>query len=74
MPTGLYHYIMFGFAENRDPFALDRGWYTRTYPLAAIEIGRGEYIDAFHHYIEIGHQRGYEPTCPDVGRRLEAVG
>ncbi len=74
MPTGLYHYIMFGFAENRDPFALDRGWYTRTYPLAAVEIGRGEYIDAHHHYTEIGHKRGYEPMCPDVGRRLEAVG
>ena len=74
MPSGLYHYIMFGFAENRDPFALDSAWYTRTYPLAAMEIGRGEYIDVFHHYTAIGHKRGYDPIGPAVNARFAAVG
>ena len=74
IPSGLYHYIMSGFAENRDPFALNHAWYTRTYPLAALEIGRGEYIDVFHHYTEIGRKRGYDPVCRDVDARLQAVG
>jgi hypothetical protein len=48
-----------GFDEGRTGFALDRAWYCRTYPIAAVEIAQGEYWDADHHYLEAGRDRGY---------------
>lgn len=59
MPDGRTHYEQFGFDEGREGFALDRAWYCREYPIAAIEISEGEYLDAFHHWVAIGRARGY---------------
>ena len=57
--SGMLHYAHFGFDEGREAFALDRGWYCREYPIAAIEIAQGEYADADHHWLAIGRERGY---------------
>lgn len=62
MPSALFHYIRTGFAENREPFRIDRAWYARSYADAADAIGRGEFSDIYHHYSEIGIDRGYLPV------------
>ncbi len=58
-PSGRHHYEAYGFDEGRLGFALDRAWYCRVYPIAAIEISQGEYADAEHHWLEIGRARFY---------------
>jgi hypothetical protein len=58
-PSGRFHYETTGFDEGRTGFALDRAWYCRTYPIAAVEIAQGDYWDADHHYLEAGRDRGY---------------
>jgi transcriptional regulator with XRE-family HTH domain len=58
-PNGRAHYDLYGFAEGRAGFPLDRTWYCRTYPIAAIEISQGAYLDADHHWLEIGSARRY---------------
>jgi hypothetical protein len=58
-PSGRTHYDLYGFAEGRAGFPLDRAWYCRAYPVAAIELSQGEYLDADHHWLEIGRARGY---------------
>jgi F5/8 type C domain len=42
----------------------DEEWYLRTYIDAAWEIAEGWYLNAAHHYAEIGCQRGYLPYAP----------
>jgi hypothetical protein len=49
--------------EN-EPFPLDKVFYTRTYPLAAVEIGQGDFVDPWHHYVAAGRFRGYLPVPP----------
>jgi hypothetical protein len=49
-----------GFWQGRLPCAIDEGFYTRTYPLAAMEISKGVYLDAMHHYSEVGRHLGYK--------------
>ena len=58
-PSGRTHYELYGFDEGRAGFALDRAWYCREYPIAAVELSQGEYADADHHWLEIGRARAY---------------
>ncbi|MCQ8240998.1 hypothetical protein [Rhizosaccharibacter radicis] len=53
------HFLSRGFYEGRDPFMIDKGWYCRTYPEAAAAIGRNDYLDEVHHYVEAGSKLGY---------------
>jgi hypothetical protein len=64
LKCGLDHFITNGFSEHRSPLFVDERWYTRTYPQAALEIGRGEYEDPTHHYAEVGALLGYLPCKP----------
>ncbi len=60
--TAIEHYCQHGFAEGRRAFRFDRRWYSTAYPLAAFEVGQGDYADLEQHYVEIGRARGYRPT------------
>ena len=66
--SGFEHYVMFGYFERRDPFPLDKVWYGRQYPLAAIEVGQGDFADFHHHYLAVGRERGYVPEPPPARR------
>jgi hypothetical protein len=59
MPSGRHHYEHFGLAEGREGFAIDRAWYCRTYPIAAVELGQGDAADVAAHFLTIGRARGY---------------
>lgn len=59
LPSALHHYLEHGFREERPCFKLDPFHYATRYPLAAAEVAQGEYLDFEHHYVEIGHRRGY---------------
>jgi hypothetical protein len=59
---GAEHYLQHGFHENRNCFPFDEQWYSRTYPLAAFEVGQGDFLDLRHHFVEIGFHRGYKPA------------
>ena len=48
-----------GFMRAARGFELDRAWYCRTYPIAAVELGQGEAADAADHYVAVGRARGY---------------
>ena len=63
--SGADHYAHAGFAEGREPFRLDRAWYCRAYPIAAIEVGQGDFADLHHHYAAVGRDRLYCPTPPE---------
>ena len=67
--TGLDHFRQLGFEANWQGFRFDQQWYTTQYPTAAMEISRGAYFDAMHHYAAIGHARGFRPT-PTVYDRI----
>lgn len=58
----LDHYKRVGFNARRIPFQLDRAWYARSYPIAAFEVGSGDFLDLEHHYAAIGKARGYHPV------------
>jgi hypothetical protein len=58
--SGRAHYESTGFDEGRAAFALDRAWYCRSYPIAAVEIAQGDFWDADQHYLEVGRERGYQ--------------
>jgi hypothetical protein len=62
LKSGLEHYVKHGFAEGRDGFPFDPVWYSTEYALAAMEVGRGDYADLAHHYVEVGASRGYRPV------------
>jgi hypothetical protein len=66
--SGFEHYVMFGYFERRDPFPLDKVWYGREYPLAAIEVGQGDFADLHHHYLAVGRERGYALAPPSAQR------
>jgi hypothetical protein len=59
LPSGLHHYIKHGFAEERPCFRLDKFHYAIEYPIAAAEVSNGEFLDFAHHFVEVGHRRGY---------------
>jgi hypothetical protein len=59
LPSGRHHYETCGFDEGRSGFALDRSWYCRRYPMAALEIAEGLFFDADQHWLEMGRARGY---------------
>jgi predicted SAM-dependent methyltransferase len=63
LASGRDHYIRYGFAERRAPFALDAAWYAAQYPLARTEVLHGNYSDFHHHYVAVGKARGYR-TVP----------
>ena len=62
LPNARHHYETCGFAEGRAGFHLDRAWYCKEYPIAAVEIGQGEYWDPEHHWLETGRERNYRRT------------
>jgi len=64
LPSGRYHYETCGFDEGRSAFALDRSWYCRRYPIAALEIADGMFCDADQHWLEMGRARGYRRGAP----------
>jgi hypothetical protein len=59
IPSGRHHFDTCGFDEGRPGFALDRAWYCRRYPAAALEIADAQFQDTEHHWLEIGRARGY---------------
>lgn len=59
LPNGRTHYDRVGYDEGRSGFALDRAWYCRNYPIAALEIAQNEFTDADQHWLEMGQARGY---------------
>lgn len=60
--SGREHYVRHGFAEGRQAFGLDPGWYAAEYKLAALEVAHGNYRDFAHHYVAAGKARGYRPA------------
>jgi hypothetical protein len=64
LQSGLDHYVQHGFKEGRLCFNIDYRWYSVEYPLAAFEVGNGDYADLTHHYMEVGALRGYKPLPP----------
>jgi predicted SAM-dependent methyltransferase len=60
--SGRHHYTECGFAERRPVCAIDADWYATRYPLAALEVAYGDYMDFGHHFAAVGHARGYQPT------------
>jgi hypothetical protein len=61
-PSGRHHYEICGFGEGRLAFPLDRAFYCRQYPIAAIEIAQGAFRDPEQHWLEAGRARGYRAT------------
>ena len=55
------HFREFGHAEGRAPCAVDETWYALTYPLAANEVGNGEFASMSDHYAAVGVTRGFRP-------------
>jgi hypothetical protein len=58
-PSGRHHYENFGFGEGREPCRVDKAWYCQAYPIAAVELGQGDWPDPVRHFIELGQFRGY---------------
>lgn len=65
LKSGFEHYTGIGFREGRGGFEFDIRWYSVAYPVAAREVGEGEYVDLLHHYVETGAARGYHAR-PEV--------
>jgi capsular polysaccharide biosynthesis protein len=61
----LYHYLRWGMQEQRIPFQLSKTWYAARYPIAAVEVARGDYSSFAHHYVAVGRERGYH-ALPDA--------
>jgi hypothetical protein len=55
------HYLLLGIRQQRMPFRLSPAWYATRYPMAAFEVGQGDYANFAHHYIAVGRERGYRP-------------
>ena len=53
------HYLLRGIREHRLPFRLAPDWYAARYPMAAFEVGQGDYANFAHHFIAVGRERGY---------------
>ncbi|MBV9782603.1 MAG: hypothetical protein JO264_02175, partial [Acidisphaera sp.] len=59
--SGRDHYFHNGFQEGRPAFHFDERWYSAAYPMAAFEVGQGDFENLAQHYIAIGRARGYRP-------------
>lgn len=59
MPSGWEHFRNWGVHENRSPFRLDPVFYARTYPVAAMEVGQGDFRGFHDHWVSVGRKRGY---------------
>jgi hypothetical protein len=59
--SGLEHYHLYGFFEGRHPLPIDKAFYTRKYPDAAMAIAQGAYASPLHHYQAVGRAKGYDP-------------
>jgi hypothetical protein len=70
LPSGRHHFEHSGFDEGRAGFGLDRAWYCRRYPIAALEIAAGEFADTEQHWLEAGRARGYRRGPGDAGTGL----
>lgn len=60
----LEHFRRVGFQRNFQAFDMDDTWYVREYPLAAFEVGQGDFVDLAHHFVTVGALRGYRRTRP----------
>jgi hypothetical protein len=60
-----HHYEFYGFFEGREAFYINKSWYCSTYPIAAIELSQGDYVDPHQHWIEAGRARGYRRSPAD---------
>ncbi|MFT8913459.1 hypothetical protein, partial [Zymomonas mobilis] len=49
------------FPEGRAPVHVDRGYYTRKYQQAALDISEGRYNNETDHFIKCGQFQGYYP-------------
>ena len=56
------HYLLLGVRGHFLPFRLTPEWYAARYPMAAFEVGQGDYANFAHHYIGVGRDRGYRPV------------
>lgn len=63
MASGWEHFRGWGVHENRAPFRLDPVFYARRYPVAALEIGQGDFRSFHDHWVAVGRQRGYRRTA-----------
>ncbi len=63
MSSGWEHFRNWGVHENRAPFRLDPVFYARRYPLAALEVGQGDFRNFHDHWVAIGRRRGYRRTA-----------
>jgi hypothetical protein len=59
--SALDHYRTRGFAQRLAMVSLDPDWYIRSYPIAALEVGQGDFAGFEHHYAAVGRRRGYRP-------------
>ncbi len=57
-------YLNDGFSQGRHPCKLDVAWYSRRYPLAAMDVSNNLYHDEMHHYAEVGRMMGHLPVGP----------
>jgi len=64
LKSGMEHYVRHGFEQGRRAFSIDTWFYTHEYGAAACEISDGFFVDHWHHYVEVGHKRGYERHAP----------
>ncbi len=63
--SGLQHFCDHGFPSAAiGAFEFDERYYSRNYPDAAAEVSSGEFFDLRHHYVELGHWRGYRTMAP----------
>jgi hypothetical protein len=62
LPSGRDHYVTHGFGEGRRCFPFDDLWYGKSYPMAELEVRRGDYETLLHHFVLVGVSRGYKPT------------
>jgi hypothetical protein len=62
MASGWEHFRNWGVHEGRVPFRLDPVFYARRYPIAAMELGQGDFRNFHDHWIAVGRQRGYRRT------------
>ena len=59
MANGWEHFRNWGVHENRAPFRLDPVFYARRHPVAALEVGQGDFRNFHDHWVGVGRQRGY---------------
>jgi hypothetical protein len=62
--SGQDHFRQHGFEAGWQAFRFNENWYIAQYPVAALEVARGDYFDPIHHYAAIGRSRGYRPVPP----------